>query len=492
MRRERQRAPVHLQPIERHVLPVQCRRHPDARGRPEQAGHRRHPAGDAERAVHIQPGHLARHRGLQVQCRAAGQRHAADRGQRRDIGNVQMRLPADRAARPRAAAQRQQGVGERERHWPVGNVQPGGGLQRQRRCLQQVRLGAGNADALGAGGQRHLSLVAGDGCRQVVQRGARRGQPGDRQRRVRLRPGERAVDMRVQRHRLPGQIRARRHRRCIGRHIQIGSVAGDVDFSARLGPQGAGRRGQVCRRRRPRPIDGRLQRQRPDVRKAGDKGGQPVRRLLGLERRGDPGGIDVALRMKAPTAVQLLDRRLGRAGLQRRQMCAGVHRQHGRRPRHRRRDADAIDMQYIDIHPHRQLKRTTTRRRRAGAGGGRQPRHVHLTGNQPRDAGIARQQQQGVPVQRRALHRQPRSLGVAHLDPRHAQHVREAAGEAVQRDHAAGDLRRQPFRQLPPRRRVQRDHDSHDQRQRQRHQHGEFPAQPAQRAAHQKACPMPI
>jgi hypothetical protein len=71
------------------------------------------------------------------------------------------------------------------------------------------------------------------------------------------------------------------------------------------------------------------------------------------------------------------------------------------------------------------------------------------------------------------------------------------AGDAGDLDAVAEGARQQRFRLAPARRGVQHEQQQSDQQHREQDQRGENPAQPFRhaakgKAAHQKACPMPI
>ena len=156
------------------------------------------------------------------------QRDPADRRERCQMRQVERRGRGQRAAGARDAVHGQQRMREREGHRPVRLVQQHPRLDQQRCRAQQIGARSRQAQPVEDRAHHDRAAIAGEIGDHRAHRAAAGLEVEHPQLAARVRLREGAVDVRIQRHRLPGKVRPRRHRRRRGGDGEVG-VAGRPD-----------------------------------------------------------------------------------------------------------------------------------------------------------------------------------------------------------------------------------------------------------------------
>ncbi len=299
-RLELHRAAGDRERAERDVGPVALGRQRDRAVRADQrhrlgdAAGQRHGAGDRGRLVRT------RQRQVGAERRVAGECDAAGGGQRGEIGHAERDMARDPAGGAQMGGEVEQGVDEVERHGPVGLVEMRGRIERHRGGGEQVRLRPGNAQGREHRVQRHGTPASGIGASRQIRldppdRGAAGREPRDEQVAVGHWLAKRAVQVGVERHRLPAYPRHRLHRRRMRRDREARRLVREVHQAVGTRDQLAGRKVQMQRFGTARAVQRQLECQRADLVRTRECRHQPARLLVGGDAQRDPALPHLAL-----------------------------------------------------------------------------------------------------------------------------------------------------------------------------------------------------
>ena len=487
-----QRLAVELQLAQHQVGAILAGGERDLPGRSDQPHRLRLAAGDRQRAddrhVRLRPGQGQ----PDIEPGVTRKRHPTGSGERRQVGQRHHQLPMQ----GRGGGDPAGDAGKRVRHdevqRPAASVRVERRVEGERIGRQQGRLRARNTDTLGHSMQMHRPgiLRTVETCGQPLEPGIGGGQVVQHQVALAGRRLWGALQVRVERHPVPGNPRHRLHRGCRKLQLQVEPRLHEVERPVgaerqHAGGRCTGGRGKDERRAVPRSVEIERQAQRVEDRQVRQCGDEAAGRVVDLGMQCQPPGGHQRRQRDMPRMVEPLQDQAD-VGIRQRCNCRTVQdrRQVGdpgmavdrgthRSPGHGRSDIDALDLQPVDLHAEMQpalLPRLGRWRRLGVRVGYRQSRHLDPRRTGQLDMRVEAEQAQRRPVQHQVVDRQPGAARVVDLDAVEGQRVREAPAEAMQRHQPAGQPGRLALDQPTPGPGIGADQKQSDERHRHTHQ----------------------
>ena len=199
----------------------------------EQGRGGRCPGVQADRACYAKLRGAVLHCGAQVERGVALQRGTGHCGERCQLWDGQPYLGLWRTGGLRGALCSQQRMPQREFDRTVGGLEVSGGIQSERRCREQVRWSAGDAQPFGRRMDTHQALVARNVCDEALHAAATAVDLVELQPAIHGWSGEGTLHAGIEGDGLPGDVGPRGHRRCVGSDRQVGGAVHEVHGALR-------------------------------------------------------------------------------------------------------------------------------------------------------------------------------------------------------------------------------------------------------------------
>ena len=351
---------------------------------------------------------------------------SSDRRKRSERGSVDRQRSAQFSAGVHVALHGNERMRQRECHRPQRIIELHIGAKIDRRRLEQLRFRPGDAQPIEHRVEADRTAVALDVRAERTKLQSARVQSLDSNLSRGVRALERSVHMGLQRHAVPRHVLPRRHRRRVGRHVEIHPLIHQIHGAGARSAQRPCGDGEAHRFCVTRPLGARLNRKRAQIRQLREAGEQTVLRLADVEVGFEIRGIDASIEFVASRGIQPVHGKHSLGVLQR--CCVDVALQAHRRSGtgDRRTDVQAIDVDLGDVDAHRQLEWLRT----LFTLGRRQAQKLHLTRAQQLNLELLVRERHRRPLERNVVRTQPERRCIADLGTGNAQIVGKVSRDA--------------------------------------------------------------